>query len=205
MNGFNFTERVRHTLQNARLEAIELRHAYVGTEHLLLALLKDQEGVAAAILKAAGVETESMRAGVLAVLKPGSALMTPERDLPYSNPAKRVLELSMKHARELSHSYVGTEHLLLGLIAEEKGIAAQTLRSAGITFDESRAHVVRLLGTPLPPSREAPPPGASRATVRARGVSYLVMVEFADGRIDARRFTRSAEAVVYLREFDVDS
>ncbi|HSA56175.1 MAG TPA: Clp protease N-terminal domain-containing protein [Gemmatimonadaceae bacterium] len=201
MNGFNFSERVRHTLQSARLEAIELAHEYVGTEHLLLALLKDQGGVAAVVLKEAGVEGDAMRATVLGFVKRGSAPISPERDLPYTSRAKKVLELSMMHARDLTHGYVGTEHLLLGLIAEEKGIAAQTLRNAGLTLDETRAQVARLLGTPLPPRRDAPPEG-STATVRALGVSYLVMVEFPDGRIAARRFTRPADAVAFLQEFD---
>lgn len=204
MNGFNFTERVRHTLQAARLEAVALNHEYVGTEHLLLALLKDEHGVASAILKQAGIEGESTRETILGIVTRGNASIGPDRDLAYTSRAKKVLELSMAHARDLNHDYVGTEHLLLGLIAEEKGIAAQTLRSAGLTLDTARAHVVRLLGTPLPSPEKPAPPQSPKATVRARGVSYLVLVEFPNGRIDAHRFGRSADAVAYLREFDSD-
>jgi ATP-dependent Clp protease ATP-binding subunit ClpC len=202
MNGYNFTERVRRVLQRARDETMALNHEYVATEHLLLALLHGQEGVdegvADAILDAAGVDRAGMRATVLGLLPPGAPNSAVGPDRAYTNAAKKVLELAMSHARALQHSYVGTEHLLLGLIAEEKGIAAKVLRDAGLTLDGARAEIVRLLGPwPPAPTPQAPAP----AGMIERGVSYVVMVEYADGRIAARRFAHPAEAAAYLQRF----
>ena len=125
MNGYNFTENVRRVLAAAREEATYLHHEYVGTEHMLLALLRRGEGAALKILEQLQVDADSLPAKMEAMLKPGTSNAGP--DLPYSNRAKTALELSMKEARELGHEYVGTEHLLLGLVREEKGVAAQVL------------------------------------------------------------------------------
>src|SRR5919205_1004328 len=125
MNGYNFTDRVRKVLQMAREEAARLHHEYVGTEHILLGLIREGEGAAAA-----------------------------GPDLPYTSRAKKVLELAMTEARELNHSYVGTEHLLLGLLREEKGIAAQVLTDAGVNLEQSRAETLRLLGSEMPQGQQ---------------------------------------------------
>ncbi len=147
MNGYNFTERVRKVLAIARDESERFRHEYVGTEHLLLGLIREGEGVASAVFRNLKVDPEGVRAMIEEIIQPGSASATTGPDLPYTSRAKKVLELSMAEARDLNHSYVGTEHLLLGLIREEKGIAAQVLAQCGLRSDAVRAEIVRLLGT----------------------------------------------------------
>ena len=132
MNGYNFTDRVRKVLQMAREEAARLHHEYVGTEHILLGLIREGEGVAAAVLTNLGVELEEIQQKIEETVKKGKAARATGPELPYTSRAKKVLELAMMEARELNHSYVGTEHLLLGLLREEKGIAAQVLTDAGV-------------------------------------------------------------------------
>src|ERR1051326_2751156 len=134
MNGYNFTDRVRKVLQMAREEAARLHHEYVGTEHILLGLIREGEGVAAAVLTNLNVDLEEIQQKIEETVKKGKAPAAAGPDLPYTSRAKKVLELAMSEARELNHSYVGTEHLLLGLLREEKGIAAQVLTDAGVNL-----------------------------------------------------------------------
>ena len=152
MNGYNFTERVRKVLAMAREEAARLHHEYVGTEHILLGLIREGEGVAATVLQNLSVELDEIQQKIEETVKKGKAAQTTGPDLPYTSRAKKVLELAMSEARELSHSYVGTEHLLLGLLREEKGIAAQVLTDSGVNLEAARAETLRLLGTEMPPS-----------------------------------------------------
>ncbi len=158
MNGYNFTERVRKVLQMAREEAQRLHHEYVGTEHILLGLIREGEGVAAAVLQNLNVDLDEIQQKIEETVKKGKAAQTTGPDLPYTSRAKKVLELAMSEARELNHSYVGTEHLLLGLLREEKGIAAQVLSDAGVNLDAARAETLRLLGTEMPPQGGNNPP-----------------------------------------------
>src|SRR4051794_33552959 len=150
LNGYNFTERVRKVLAMAREEAARLHHEYVGTEHILLALVREGEGVASTVLQNLSVDLDEVQQKVEDIVKRGRASHTTGPDLPYTSRAKKVLELAMSEARELSHSYVGTEHLLLGLLREEKGIAAQVLTDAGVNLDAARAETLRILGTEMP-------------------------------------------------------
>src|ERR671935_3092372 len=147
MNGYNFTDRVRKVLQMAREEAARLHHEYVGTEHILLGLIREGEGVAAAVLTNLNVDLEEIQQKIEETVKKGKAAAAAGPDLPYTSRAKKVLELAMSEARELNHSYVGTEHLLLGLLREEKGIAAQVLTDAGVNLEAARAETLRILGT----------------------------------------------------------
>jgi ATP-dependent Clp protease ATP-binding subunit ClpC len=165
MNGYNFTDRVRKVLQMAREEAARLHHEYVGTEHILLGLIREGEGVAAAVLTNLGVELDEIQQKIEETVKKGKAAAAAGPELPYTSRAKKVLELAMMEARELNHSYVGTEHLLLGLLREEKGIAAQVLTDAGVTLEQSRAETLRLLGSDLPQGQQnsAPPQGSPQA------------------------------------------
>ncbi|MCC7131882.1 MAG: ATP-dependent Clp protease ATP-binding subunit [Gemmatimonadales bacterium] len=160
MNGYNFTDRVRKVLQMAREEAARLHHEYVGTEHILLGLIREGEGVAAAVLTNLSVDLEEIQQKIEETVKKGKASSAPGPDLPYTSRAKKVLELAMTEARELNHSYVGTEHLLLGLLREEKGIAAQVLTDAGVTLEQSRAETLRLLGSEMPPQSSTAAPSA---------------------------------------------
>src|ERR1041385_7559838 len=156
MNGYNFTERVRKVLTMAREEAARLHHEYVGTEHILLGLIREGEGVAATVLQNLNVELEEIQQKIEETVKKGKAGQASGPDLPYTSRAKKVLELAMSEARELNHSYVGTEHLLLGLLREEKGIAAQVLTDAGVNLEQARAETLRLLGSEMPSGGPAP-------------------------------------------------
>ncbi|HEU4798031.1 MAG TPA: Clp protease N-terminal domain-containing protein, partial [bacterium] len=163
MNGYNFTERVRKVLAMAREEAARLHHEYVGTEHILLGLIREGEGVAATVLQNLNVELDEIQQKIEETVKKGKAAQATGPDLPYTSRAKKVLELAMSEARELGHSYVGTEHLLLGLLREEKGIAAQVLTDAGINLEAARQETLRILGTDQPQqggSATAAPAGA---------------------------------------------
>jgi ATP-dependent Clp protease ATP-binding subunit ClpC len=134
----------------AREEAARLHHEYVGTEHILLGLIREGEGVAAAVLTNLNVDLEEIQQKIEETVKKGKAAAAAGPDLPYTSRAKKVLELAMSEARELNHSYVGTEHLLLGLLREEKGIAAQVLTDAGVNLEQARAETLRLLGSEMP-------------------------------------------------------
>src|SRR5947208_5480795 len=167
MNGYNFTERVRKVLAMAREEAARLHHEYVGTEHILLGLIREGEGVAAAVLQNLSVDLDEIQQKIEETVKKGKAAAATGPDLPYTSRAKKVLELAMGEARDLSHGYVGTEHLLLGLLREEKGIAAQVLSDAGVNLDAAKAETLRLLGTELPQ-------GGGAATTGTPGTSQTV-------------------------------
>jgi DNA-binding transcriptional regulator YhcF (GntR family) len=144
---YSFTNEVRTVLALAREEALNLQHEYVGTEHLLLGLLRDEKGSAAIVLKNLGAEAQQIAECVKSRVKPGRAAGTVGLgDLPYTSRGKKVLEQSMKAASALNDSYVGTEHLLLGLLREEKGIAADVLNEFGVTFARARDEAVRTLG-----------------------------------------------------------
>ncbi len=165
MNGYNFTDRVRKVLQMAREEAARLHHEYVGTEHILLGLIREGEGVAAAVLTNLNVDLDEIQQKIEETVKKGKAPAASGPDLPYTSRAKKVLELAMSEARELNHSYVGTEHLLLGLLREEKGIAAQVLTDAGVNLEQARAETLRLLGSDMPSGQKVG--GQSQAVPRS--------------------------------------
>jgi len=145
MNGYNFTMRVRKVLAFAREEAVRLRHPYVGTEHELLGLLREGDGIAVTALTNLNADVDAIRQRLESSIKSGQSKPVGP-DLPYTSRAKKALELAMSEARELNHAYVGTEHLLLGLIREEKGIAAQVLVDSGLTLEVTREEIRRILG-----------------------------------------------------------
>jgi len=144
LNGYNFTDRTRKVLQMAREEAARLHHEFVGTEHILLGIVREGEGVACAVLQNLDADLEDIRDEIEKSVKEGKAANRGD-DLPYTSRAKKILELSMSEARELNHSYVGTEHLLLGVLREEKGIGAQVLMNLGLTLERVRAETLHLL------------------------------------------------------------
>src|SRR5262249_44797277 len=117
MHGYNFTEGVRRALASAREETARLRHEYVGTEHLLLGLMLVDDGAAANVLRKLNIDLVELRLDVESRARPGTT--APRDDAPYTTRAKKVLELAMSEARELGDSFVGTEHVLLGLIGEQ--------------------------------------------------------------------------------------
>jgi ATP-dependent Clp protease ATP-binding subunit ClpC len=140
-----FTDRARKVMQLADRQARRLRHPYVGTEHILLGLAEEGSGVAANVLKNLDVDLHAIRRESEKIIGSGPDLVTMRR-LPQTPRAKRVIELAMEEARTLQHSYVGTEHLLLGLIREEEGVAAQVLKNVGLKLEDVRNEIVNLLG-----------------------------------------------------------
>jgi ATP-dependent Clp protease ATP-binding subunit ClpC len=181
MNGYNFTDRVRKVLQLAREEAARVHHEYVGTEHILLGIIREGEGVAAAVLTNLNVDLEAIWERIEETVKQGKAGAQAGPDLPYTSRAKKVLEFSMSEARELNHAYVGTEHLLLGVLREQKGIGAQVLTEAGVTLEAARSEVVRLVATEMPDSDAAPPATPPVPyTPDARGSLQLALQEARD-------------------------
>ncbi|MCP4549056.1 MAG: ATP-dependent Clp protease ATP-binding subunit [bacterium] len=141
-----FTERVRKVLFLARDEASRLQHEYIGTEHLLLGIVREGEGIAGTVLKKMGVEFEQIRMAVEKLVSAtGGTVMVGE--IPFTPRAKTVLELSVEEARLLGHNYVGTEHLLLGLIREGEGVAARVLLDLGADRKKVREEILKLLGS----------------------------------------------------------
>jgi ATP-dependent Clp protease ATP-binding subunit ClpC len=160
---YNFTDRVRKVLAMAREEAIRLQHDYVGTEHILLGLIREGDGVAAAVLANLATDLDDLQRLIEDNVRHGKSAST-IGELPYTSRAKKVLEYAMAEARELNHSYVGTEHLLLGLLREEKGLASKVLTELGIGLDEARTETLKLLGTEVPGSEEEQPEAAAAGT-----------------------------------------
>ena len=197
MNGFNFTERVRKVLAMAREECARLRHEYVGTEHLLLGLIREGEGVAAAVLQNLKVDLDEVRDVIEKHVKKGRAAPNPGPDLPYTTRAKAVLELAMAEARELGHEYVGTEHILLGLVREERGIAAQVLKSLGLELDAARREAVRLLGTQMPERHTHA--GRVEASGALPPVRVTVQIDYEGGAWSEDSFDTVADAIAFLR------
>ncbi len=138
-----FTDRARRAVHLAQEEARLLRHNYVGTEHLLLGLLYEGEGVAAKTLGSLGISLEAVRAQVEQII--GHGPTTPTGHIPFTPRAKKVLELSLREALQLGHHYIGTEHLLLGLLREGEGVAAQVLARLGADHARVREAVLELL------------------------------------------------------------
>ncbi|HEY86628.1 MAG TPA: ATP-dependent Clp protease ATP-binding subunit [Dehalococcoidia bacterium] len=148
-----FSERARRVLTLAQEEAQNLNHSYIDTEHILLGLAREEEGVAAKVLSNLGVGLSKIRSAVGFVIGRGEKPGTGETGL--TPRAKRVIELAIDEARHLGHNYIGTEHLLLGLLREGEGVAADILDSLGITLERVRAETIRILSESSPKSRIA--------------------------------------------------
>lgn len=144
-----FTERARKVILLAKEEAKRFNHDYIGTEHILLGLVREGEGVAAAVLASFGLSPDKIRLEVEKLVQPGPSTVV-SGDLPFTPKAKKVIELAMEEARALGHNYIGTEHLLLGLIREGEGIASQVLMNSGLELDKVREEVMNLLGSEVP-------------------------------------------------------
>jgi hypothetical protein len=180
-----FTDRARRVVVLAQEEAGRLDHNYIGTEHLLLGLIHEGEGIAARALEALGIRLEVVRAEVEEIIGRGSE--PPAGRIPFTPRAKKVLELSLREALQLSHSYIGTEHILLGLIREGEGVAAQVLVTLGADLARVRGQVITLLSGEAvaagePPAQERvilqdmPPAVAGGPAFRAQQPAELVRV-----------------------------
>src|ERR1700740_1677896 len=140
-----FTDRARKVMQLANQEAQRFNHEYIGTEHILLGLVKEGSGVAANVLKNLDIDLRKIRLEVEKIVQSGPDMVTMGK-LPQTPRAKKVIEYSMEEARNLNHNYVGTEHILLGLLREQEGVAAQVLMNLGLKLEDVREEVLNLLG-----------------------------------------------------------
>ena len=138
-----FTDRARRVVVLAQEEARMLNHNYIGTEHILLGLIHEGEGVAAKALESLGISLDAVRQQVEEII--GQGQQAPSGHIPFTPRAKKVLELSLREALQLGHNYIGTEHILLGLIREGDGVAAQVLVKLGADLNRVRQQVIQLL------------------------------------------------------------
>ena len=143
-----FTDRAKKIMQLANQEAQRLRHEYIGTEHILLGLMREGSGVAANVLRNLRVDLRDIRLEVERLLAVGPDAT--KGKLPLTPRAKNVIEYAVAAARELNHNYIGSEHLLLGLLREQEGVAAQVLAHLGVTSDKTTTEIISLLGPGLP-------------------------------------------------------
>ena len=168
-----FTERARKVVVLAQEEAWVLRHNYIGTEHLLLGLLREEEGVAARVLTALGVTLDEARERVESIV--GYGTEGPGMQAPFTPRSKKVLEIALREATRLGHDHIGTEHILLGVVMQGEGIGARVLSDLGVSPDDVRRGVVRTLGGEddevgrelAPP--ESGPPASTRSQLLFRG------------------------------------
>jgi ATP-dependent Clp protease ATP-binding subunit ClpA len=169
-----FTDRARRVVVLAQEEARLLHHNYIGTEHILLGLLREGEGVAARVLERLGISTEVVREKVASIIGEGGSV--PSGHIPFTPRAKKVLELSLRESLQLGHNYIGTEHILLGLVREGEGVAAQVLVNLGAELSSVRQAVVNELRRLDPNtqlrmtglSRTLETPAVAKAGVQAR-------------------------------------
>ncbi|WP_214324134.1 Clp protease N-terminal domain-containing protein [Nonomuraea sediminis] len=148
-----FTDRARRVVVLAQEEARTLDHNYIGTEHILLGLISEREGVAGLALEESGVEKDAVRAFIEQEVGRGSE--QPAGHIPFTPRAKKVLELSLREALQLRHNYIGTEHILLGLLREGKGLACQALVHLNLSLEELRQLVIDRVGA-VPRERPSP-------------------------------------------------
>src|SRR5579859_8084395 len=161
-----FTDRARKVMQLANQEAQRFNHEYIGTEHILLGLVKEGSGVAANVLKNLDVDLRKIRLEVEKIVQSGPDMVTMGK-LPQTPRAKKVIEYSIEEARNLNHNYVGTEHLLLGLLREQEGVAAQVLMNLGLKLEEVREEVLNLLGHNMP-TEESGSSGSERQATKGK-------------------------------------
>ena len=203
MQGYNFTERVRHTLARAREHAVALDHEYVGTEHILLALL-ESGGVGATALTFMNVDLAQAAELVMSTVKRSPPEPTRGPDAPYTARSRKVLELSMREAASMNHSYVGSEHLLLGLLGEREGIAAQVLHQVGVQLEDARQQVLALIGTGqarVDPPDHVPQLGVREAVAPPRDelpTAIDVTLWYSNGAVVRRTFTNRGDTTSFL-------
>lgn len=189
MIGYNFSENLRKVLAAAREESLRLHHEYVGTEHLLLALLREGAGGSATVLRHLAIAPEGIRQKLEETVRPGLGHPI-GRDLPYTSRAKKVLELTLEECVRSHATFADTEQLLVALCAEGKGIAALVLAGAGLTADVARAAVEQIAGAPAEPVRAS--------THAAEVVAVTIEIKRADGSVQRELFSGVAAAMEYL-------
>jgi ATP-dependent Clp protease ATP-binding subunit ClpC len=170
-----FTDRARRVVVFAQDEARMLDHNYIGTEHILLGLIREGDGVAAKTLESFGISLDAVRQQVEEIIGRGRG-PAPQGHIPFTPRAKKVLELSLREALDLGHTYIGTEHILLGLIREGDGVAAQVLVSMGVDLNHARQQVIQILAGRL--GEESPAAAAEEVRKRlASMAARLALIE----------------------------
>tara|TARA_B100001778_G_scaffold334986_1_gene350440 strand:+ start:12208 stop:12804 length:597 start_codon:yes stop_codon:yes gene_type:complete len=140
-----FTDRARHVMAIANQEAQRFNHEYIGTEHILLGVCREGSGVGAHVLKSRGIQYQRLRVEIEKIITKGPEENRQLGHIGQTPRAKKVIEFAVKNARELGHDYVGTEHILLGLIDEKDGVAGQIILNMGLTHETARADIMNLL------------------------------------------------------------
>ena len=178
-----FTERARKVIVFAKEEARRFNHDYIGTEHLLLGLIREGEGVAAAVLQKLGLDLETIRIEVEKLVQPGAQTQV-LGDIPFTPRSKKALELSAEEARALGHNYIGTEHLLLGLVKEGEGMAYRVLLNLGLDLNKLRNEVMELLGSGIPGFNTQEPVAKSEKTPAIDAYGRNLNKLARDGKLD---------------------
>jgi ATP-dependent Clp protease ATP-binding subunit ClpC len=189
-----FTDRARRVVVLAQEEARLLNHNYIGTEHILLGLIHEGEGVAAKALESLGISLEAVRSQVEEIIGQGGS--SPSGHIPFTPRAKKVLELSLREALQLGHNYIGTEHILLGLIREGEGVAAQVLVKLGADLSRVRQQVIQLL------SGYQGPGGAAEKTGAPAGPGGTAGQEQASGSLVLDQFGRNLTQLAREKKLD---
>ncbi len=191
-----FTDRARRVVVLAQEEASRLKHNYIGTEHILLGLIREGEGVAAEALKSLGISLDPVRQQVEEII--GRGQEAPQGHIPFTPRAKKVLELSLRESKQLGHDYIGTEHILLGLIREGDGVAAKVLVKLGADRKRVRQQVIQLLHGR---AAEQPGPGAEvRAEMAGQRAGIGPDTSDLDEQIEVARAEK--EAAVEAQDFE---
>jgi ATP-dependent Clp protease ATP-binding subunit ClpA len=188
-----FTDRARRVVVLAQEEARLLNHDYIGTEHLLLGLAHEGQGVAAKALESLGIRLEAIRSQVEEIIGRGQSEAASSGHIPFTPRAKKVLELSLRESQQLGHNYIGTEHILLGLVREGEGVAAQVLVKLGADLSRARTQVIRLLS------------GSAGDPEAAAGMRLVRMTVPDDVREASERLAevrRQKEAAIAAQDFD---
>jgi ATP-dependent Clp protease ATP-binding subunit ClpA len=187
-----FTNRARRVVVLAQEEARLLNHDYIGTEHLLLGLIHEGQGVAATTLESLGISLKAARAQVEEVI--GQGQRAPDEHIPFTPRAKKVLELSLREAKQLGHDYIGTEHILLGLIREGEGVAAHVLVRLGGDLSRVRQRVTQVLS--------ASAVGGVEAGARSRLVRMTVPADLREAEDQVAQVHRQKQAAIQAQDFD---
>ena len=186
-----FTERARQVVVLAQDESRRLGHDYIGTEHILLGLLREEEGIAARVLETLDVTLEEVQADVIRVVGRGE---TPETgQIPFTPGGKKTLELALREAVALGHNYIGTEHVLLGLVRADEGVGAEILREHDADPERIRQAIIRKLSGSPPLGEPKPEPDEVELTCPSLAPEVLAELE---------RLTREKEAAVERQGFD---
>ncbi len=181
-----FTERARQVVVLAQDEARALKHNYIGTEHILLGLLREEEGLAARVLESLDITVEEVRAQVARIVGQGDEVTTGQ--IPFTPRAKKVLELALREALSLGHNYIGTEHILLGLVRENEGVAARILLDFDADAEKIRNEIIRMLSGPGRREQERvpeSPPVAPEVIAELARLQQEVLAALETGRFEA--------------------